>query len=632
MRRFFNSVCSWNVTGYDGSSSSRHNVLMVDELERHAGQSLKSLRPALDFLMPYRWRVVAASFALMLTASVTLAVGQGLRLIIDQGFQAGSPSLLKVNIGVLSCIIVVLAAGTYVRYYFVSWIGERVSADIRNAVYAHLIHLHPGFFETNAPSEIQSRITTDTTLLQAVIGSSISIALRNALMFLGGIVLLVITNARLSMLVLICAPLVVIPIVLFGRRVRRLSRSSQDTLAEVGVYAGESLRHIKLVHAFNHQRADIARFSQHVNEAFNVAVARIRQRAWLIVTVMVLVLAAIAVMLWIGGQEVLTGRTSAGELTAFIFYAVIVAASVGAISEIYGELQRAAGATERLIELLSARSDLAEPECGAGSVSEGTLQFDGVYFAYPTRSEVDVLSDVSFKVSDGEMVALVGPSGAGKSTVLELAQRFYDVTRGSISFGGVSVDQFRLDDLRRNMAYVPQDAILFGGSIGANLRYGDPTASDRAVHMALEAASADFVFGLREGLGTHVGESGQGLSGGERQRIAIARALIADPRLLILDEATSALDGRSEEAIRRTIARQHGKRTVVIVAHRLSTVVQADRIIVFDGGRIVGEGSHDELLANNKLYRQFASVQDLSSAQEVALLRYGPKKNDGANA
>ena len=605
---------------------------MVDELERHAGGGLKSLRPALDFLTPYRWRVVAASFALMLTASVTLAVGQGLRLIIDQGFQAGSANLLKVNIGVLSCIIVVLAAGTYVRYYFVSWIGERVSADIRNAVYAHLIHLHPGFFETNSPSEIQSRITTDTTLLQTVIGSSISIALRNALMFLGGIVLLVITNARLSMLVLICAPLVVMPIVLFGRRVRRLSRSSQDTLAEVGVYAGESLRHIKLVHAFNHQRADIARFSQHVNEAFNVAVARIRQRAWLIVTVMVLVLAAIAVMLWIGGQEVLTGRTSAGELTAFIFYAVIVAASVGAISEIYGELQRAAGATERLVELLSARSDLAEPEYGVGSVSEGTLQFEGVYFAYPTRSDVDVLSDVSFKVSDGEMVALVGPSGAGKSTVLELAQRFYDVTQGSISFGGVSVDQFRLDDLRRNMAYVPQDAILFGGSIGANLRYGDPTASDRAVKTALEAASADFVFGLREGLGTHVGESGRALSGGERQRIAIARALIADPRLLILDEATSALDARSEEAIRRTIARQHGERTVVIVAHRLSTVVQADRIIVFDGGRIVGEGSHDELLANNTLYRQFASVQNLSSAQEVTLLRYGPKKYDGANA
>ena len=604
---------------------------MVDALARRAGGGLKSLRPALDFLTPYRWRVVAASFALMLTASVTLAVGQGLRLIIDQGFQAGSPNLLKVNIGVLSCIIVVLAAGTYVRYYFVSWIGERVSADIRNAVYAHLIHLHPGFFETNAPSEIQSRITTDTTLLQTVIGSSISIALRNALMFLGGIVLLVITNARLSMLVLICAPLVGMPIVLFGRRVRRLSRSSQDTLAEVGVYAGESLRHIKLVHAFNHQRADIARFSQHVNEAFNVAVARIRQRAWLIVTVMVLVLAAIAVLLWIGGQEVLTGRTSAGELTAFIFYAVIVAASVGAIGEIYGELQRAAGATERLVELLSARSDLAEPKCGAGSVSEGTLHFDGVYFAYPTRSDVDVLSDVSFKVSDGEMVALVGPSGAGKSTVLELAQRFYDVTQGSISFGGVSVDQFRLDDLRRNMAYVPQDAVLFGGSIGANLRYGDPTASDRAVQTALEAASADFVFGLREGLGTHVGESGRALSGGERQRIAIARALIADPRLLILDEATSALDARSEEAIRRTIARQHGERTVVIVAHRLSTVVQADRIIVFDGGRIVGEGSHDELLANNTLYRQFASVQNLSSAQEVTLLRYGPKKYDGAN-
>ena len=611
---------------------SRHNVSMVDELEQQAGQSLKSLRPALGFLTPYRWRVVAASLALMLTASVTLAVGQGIRLIIDQGFQAGSPNLLKVNIGVLSCIIAVLAAGTYVRYYFVSWIGERVSADIRNAVYAHLIRLHPGFFETNSPSEIQSRITTDTTLLQSVIGSSISIALRNALMFVGGIVLLVITNARLSMLVLICAPLVVMPIVLFGRRVRRLSRSSQDTLAEVGVYVGESLRHIKVVHSFNHQRVDIARFSQYVDVAFRVAVERIRQRAWLIVTVMVLVLAAIAIMLWIGGQEVLLGRTSAGELIAFIFYAVLVAASVGAISEIYGELQRAAGAMERLMELLGARSDLVEPDRSVATKSDGTLQFDGVYFAYPTRPGVDVLSDVSFKVSDGEMVALVGPSGAGKSSALELAQRFYDVTQGSVLFGGVPVDQFRLDDLRRNMAYVPQDAILFGGSIGENLRYGDPNADDRTLYAALESSSADFVFGLPEGLDTYVGEGGKSLSGGERQRIAIARALIADPNLLILDEATSALDARSEEAIRNTIARQHGVRTVVIVAHRLSTVQQADRIIVFDRGCILGEGSHDELLGSNDLYRQFASVQQLSSPHEVTLFSYGPEMNDGAKA
>ena len=603
---------------------------MVDDLELQSRQNLRGLAPALDFLKPYRWRVVAAFFALMLTASVTLAFGQGLRLIIDQGFQASTPELLKMNISLLSGIILILALGTYVRYYFVSWIGERVSADIRNAVYAHLIELHPGFFEANSSSEIQSRITTDTTLLQTVIGSSVSIALRNLMMFFGGIVLLVVTNARLSLLVLVCAPLVVLPIVLFGRRVRRLSRASQDTLAEVGVHAGESLRQIKLVQAFNHQRTDVARFSQHVDEAFRAAVARIRQRAWLIGTVMVLVLVAVAVRLWVGGQEVLTGRTSAGELMAFIFYAVIVAASVGAMSEIYGELQRAAGATERLVELLTARSELEEPEVGVGSVSEATLEFDGVYFAYPRRLDVDVLSDVSFKVLDGEMVALVGPSGAGKSTVLELAQRFYDVTQGSVLFGGESVRQFRLDDLRRNMAYVPQDAALLGGSIEENLRYGDSAASDETVRAALESANADFVLGLRDGLGTLLGENGQGLSGGERQRIAIARALVADPRLLILDEATSALDPRSEEAIRHTISRQHGKRTVLIVAHRLSTVLQADRIIVFDRGCILGEGSHDELISSNKLYRQFASVQNLSSAENVTLFRYGSKANETA--
>ncbi len=583
--------------------------------DRERGRSVSNLRPALRFVRPYLAQVAMAGAALVVTASVTLSVGQGVRLLIDEGFTTGSPDVLLSSIGVFVALVLLLAAGTFVRFYYVSWVGERVSADIRLAVYARLVRMHPAFFEENQPTEIQSRITTDTTLLQTVIGSSVSIALRNAFMFVGGLLLLFVTNPRLATIVIVSAPIVISPIVLFGRRVRRLSRSSQDTLADVGSHAGESLRHIKIVQAFSHERLDLAAFADRVDVAFAVAVRRIRQRAWLVATVMVLTLAAIAVMLWVGGQDVIAGRTSAGELAAFIFYAFIV----GAASEVWAELQRAAGATERLMELLHANSALPEPARPRQPRRPGAVAFRGVSFRYPTRPDVAVLTDIELSLRPGETVALVGPSGAGKSTLLDLVQRFYDPTEGTVSVAGVDARDLALETLRREIAFVPQHPVLFAGTVRDNVRYGDADADDARVTAALRAAHAmEFVDALAEGPDTIVGEDGQGLSGGQRQRLAIARALLPDPRILLMDEATSALDARSEQAIRQTIADLKGRCTILIVAHRLSTVAHADRIVVLADGRIVAEGTHETLLRENGLYRDFAEIQLVDHAGEVA--------------
>jgi len=588
--------------------------------DRPVSRDLKQLAPALRFLRPYLPQVLGASLALIVTASVTLSIGQGIRYLVDDGFVAGSPELLTETVGVFALLIGLLTLGTYARFYLVSWIGERVSADLRRAVFRRLVDLHPGFFETNLPTEIQSRITTDTTLLQAVIGSSVSVALRNVLMLIGGVGLLVHSNPRLSLIVLGCAPVVVAPIVLFGRRVRGLSRSSQDTLARVGSYVGEVLRHIKVVQAFNHQAHDVAAFDERVEVAFDVAAQRIRQRAWLIACVMLLVFSAIALLIWSGGQDVLAGRATVGELAAFIFYAVIVAGAVGALSEVVSDLQRAAGATERLVELLESESPLVEVATGPTNwpVRPAALTFEGVSFIYPTRPGVEVLKDVSFAVAPGETVALVGPSGAGKSTLFDLILRFYDPERGRICLDGIDLRQCGLHELRAQVAFVPQDPVLFSGPIADNVRYGVLDADDEAVGDALRAAHAQtFVSALPNGAGTQVGEDGVGLSGGQRQRLAIARALLRRPRLLLMDEATSALDAQSEEEIRRTLRGLHGRCSVIIIAHRLSTVVEADRIVVIDGGRVVGEGSHETLLEGNPLYREFAEIQFASDSGAI---------------
>jgi ATP-binding cassette subfamily B protein len=580
---------------------------------REASSNLRRLAPALTFLKPYRWQVVLASIALMVTASATLSLGQGIRMVFDSGFASGEAALLTESLLLFVAFVVVLTAGTFVRFYFVSWVGERVSNDIRQAVFNHLIHMHPGFFEQNIPSEIQSRITTDTTLLQTVIGSSVSIALRNALMFLGGMVLLFITNAKLSILVLATVPFVVLPVILFGRRVRSLSRSSQDRLADVGSQVSESFRHIKIVQSFNHQSADIAQFGQRLDRALAVALQRIWQRAVLVAVVMLMVFGAVATLLWVGGQDVLAGRTSPGDLAAFIFYAFVVAGSVGAISEVWSDLQRAAGATERLVELLQAPSEITDgQQVATESKSSGsaTLQMRDLTFSYPARAELKALDGVNIEVNPGEMVAIVGPSGAGKSTLFDLMQRFYDPDSGAITLDDVDLRDLPLAAARSAFGFVPQDPVLFSGTLRDNLVYGRDTASAEDINDVLELAyAAEFVARLPQGLDTLVGEGGVGLSGGQRQRLAIARALLAQPRCLLLDEATSALDAQSEEYIGKSLNTLKGKMTVLVIAHRLSTVRAADRICVMDQGRLLAQGSHEELLVGNSLYKEFAQIQ-----------------------
>ena len=587
-----------------------HNRPMDDGLDRGGTKDLRRLAPALKFLLPYKKQILFASFALVVTACATLLIGQGVRLLIDNGFGGGDGDALNEALSYFISFVVLLTVGTFVRFYFVSWIGERISADIRVAVFSRLLRMHPGFFEVNLPSEIQTRITTDTTLLQTVIGSSVSVALRNILLFFGGMILLIVTSPSLALIAIGGVPIVVIPIVFFGRKVRFLSRQSQDRLADVGTFAGESLRHIKTVQSFSHEEKDEFSFTGHAEEAFLVAVRRIKHRALLIAAVMLLVFGAVGIMIWVGGQNVILGTTSPGQLAAFIFYAVLVAGATGAISEVYSDLQRAAGATERLVELLESPvmiSSPAQPRVLSGDHVE--LEFRKVSFAYETRPEIQVLSEIDFLVGSGEMVAIVGPSGAGKSTIFDLTQRFYDPTSGSVTINGSQIKDFSLQEIRDKMGYVSQDPVLFSGSLKSNLLYVNRRVSEEDLREALELAKVDFVDDLPNGLDTLVGEDGVGLSGGQRQRIAIARALLSKPAILLLDEATSALDAESESKIRSSIEKLKGRMSILVVAHRISTVRQADRILVIDKGRLIGEGSHEQLRSNNILYEKFADIQ-----------------------
>lgn len=580
----------------------------------------KALKLVIEFISPYRRAVAGALVALVITAGITLGLGQGLRILVDQGLATQSPENLAKAIGLFFVLVLGLAFGSFARFYLVSWIGERVVADIRKKVFNHLIDLHPGFFEQNRALEIQSRFTADTTVLQSVIGSTVSIALRNTLVLIGGLILLFVTNAKLAAIILLGFPLVIAPILFFGRRVRQLSRLSQDRVADVGSYVGENLSQIKTVQAFNHQPHDRRFFSEVSEKAFDIARERIRQRAWLTTLAISLVMGAVGIVIWIGGLDVIHGRISPGELAAFVFYSLLVGVAAGAISEVIGELQRAAGSAARLFELLQTEPAFVregENRSFAGPVT-GEITIEHLGFSYPGRQAQPAISDLSLHIRPGETLALVGPSGAGKSTLFDLLLHFYQPDAGRILIDGVDTSDLSLDALRRCFALVPQNPALFHGTVADNIRYARPGAEQSEVEQAARIAHADeFIQALPQGYDTPLGDAGLGLSGGQKQRLAIARALLADAPILLLDEATSALDAQSEHLIQQAMPALTAGRTTLVIAHRLATVRDADRIAVLEQGRLLAVGSHNELMRDNELYKRLANLQFRDEAADT---------------
>ena len=566
------------------------------------------------FIAPYRMKIAAALLALVVAAGCVLALGQGLKHVVDNGFGSANPELLNAALAAMIGVAALLSIATFARFYLMMTIGERVVTDLRRTVFNHILALEPAYFEATRTGEVISRLTNDTTLLQQVIGYGLSMFMRNLLMMLGAAVMMFVVSWKLAAFVLLGIPATLVPILLLGRRVRRLSRDNQDRVADVSAYVDEAVHEIRTVQAYAHEEADRTAFGRHAEAAYDSGVTRIGQKAFLIASVMLIAFCAVGVILWVGGHDVFAGRLSAGELSAFVFYAFVVATGAGTVSEVWGELQRAAGATERLMEILDTRPTISAPALPAPRPVHTEIALDAVTFTYPARPGTPALDRFSLHLSQGERVALVGPSGAGKTTVLALLLRFYDPQSGALRIGGMDLREFDPAALRRLVAVVPQDPVIFAASVLVNVRYGRPEASREAAERACEQAFAlEFIHRLPQGLDTVLGERGVTLSGGQRQRLSIARALLADRPILLLDEATSSLDAASERMVQQALEALERGRTSLVIAHRLATVQHADRIVVMDRGAIVAQGTHAELMKQGGLYANLAALQFLDS-------------------
>ncbi len=572
---------------------------------------VKHLWPMLRYLLPYRWSAVAALVTMVFTSAAVLAMGQGLKHLIDEGLSKGDMALLNQSFLILLAVTIFLAAASYSRFYLVTWIGERVVADIRRDVFTHLMRMHVGFYETTRVGELLSRLTTDTTLIQTVVGSSLSVAVRNSLLLVGGITLLVITSVHLSSYLVLALPLVVAPIIVMGRRLRVYARGAQERVADLSAQAEESLNAIRAIQSFTLEDQQDRIFETRLQALLGASHVRIKMRALLTAIVIFLVFGSIVTVLWFGGHDVLTGRISAGSLSSFVFYSIIVAGAVGALSEVIADIQRAAGAAERLGELLRVPSEIITPEVPvAMAPGMADIHFDDVTFTYPARPDRPILDHISLHVPAGKTVALVGVSGAGKSTIFQLLLRFYDPDSGTVRVNGTDIRHASLRELRSRIGMVPQDPVIFSGTILDNIRMGTADASNAVIEAAAEASAAmEFIRRLPGGMLARVGEKGVQLSGGQRQRIALARAIVRNPDILLLDEATSALDAENERLIQQALAAVTKGRTTIIIAHRLSTVMHADQIILLNEGRVEAIGTHQELLAANPLYARLAKLQ-----------------------
>ena len=594
---------------------------MADARDRPKAKSLRPLRALVPFLAPHRWLLAAALAALMVAAGAMLALPVALRQLIDHGLAANNAGVInRYFVGFLAAAVL-FGLFAALRFYLVTWLGERVVADLRETVYARVVRMDPTFFEVTRTGEVLSRLTADTTLVQAISGVNLSITLRSLLNLIGALAMLALTSARLMGVIVVLIPLVIVPILLVGRQVRRLSRTAQDRIADASSLVDETLNAIQTVQAFTLEELQSQRYASAVERSFRAAILRSRVRAALTAIGTAMVFGGITYVLWLGAHAVLEHRMSAGQLSQFLVYAAIVATSAAALIEMWGELQRAAGAMERLAELLAAQPAIyapAQPALLPARV-RGELSFEHVYFRYPSRAEGWALEDFNLQISSGETVAVVGPSGAGKSTSFQLLLRFYDPARGTVRVDARDIAQLVPTELRRQIGFVPQDTVLFGASARENIAYGRPGASDAQIEAAARAAAADeFLRALPDGYDTFLGERGTRLSGGQRQRIAIARAILKDPPILLLDEATSALDAESERLVQTALAQLMRGRTTLVIAHRLATVLKADRIAVLEAGRLVAVGSHARLLIESPLYARLAALQ-FNAAEELAL-------------